>query len=455
MNRSLSYAAIISVGGFIFGFDAAVISGVVGDVTRQFDLNTWQQGLVVSSPTLGGIIAGLTMGPLADLIGRKRVLILLALLYIVSAGFSALAPNVEMLILARFIGGLAFGSLMIAPLYIAEITHASTRGAVVSMNQLNIVVGLAAAYFSNYFMLQLSQGDAGWVTSLGIDTETWRWMLGIELLPALIWLLCLPLLPESPRWLLVAGQHEAAENILKELYSAAEYQELHEEISQTNVSMSIMERLGVLLSPSMRFALGIGLIVGVAQQITGVNAIYFYAPTIFEASGVGTDAAFAQATLVGIINVVFTVVAILLIDKLGRRPLLIMGLAGVALSLTLAAVGFSTDDTNPTLVLIGILGFVASFAVSLGPVMWVLFSEIFPNRIRGFAIAIVGAINSFTSFVVQQVFPVLLDSIGGSLTLLFYVVMAVFFLVLVVRYLPETRGKTLEELEVVMGTRSS
>ena len=453
MNRSLHCALIVSVGGFLFGFDAAVISGVIGEIATLFDLNPWRQGVVVSAPTLGCILAGLTMGPLCDLVGRKPVLLLLALLYTVSAAASALAPTVEILVLARLVGGLAFGSLMFAPLYIAEITHSKTRGAMVSVNQLNIVIGLSAAYFSNYLLRQLSHSDAAWVGSLGLDTATWRWMFGVEVIPALIWLLLLPLVPESPRWLLVNGRREAAERILETLYSAAERQSLREDISQPEESATLREGLGILVSRPMRFALGIGLMVGVAQQITGVNAIYFYAPTIFEASGVGTDAALAQATWVGVTNVVFTVVAMLLIDRLGRRPLLMAGLAGIALSLALAAAGFAAEGGNPTLVLAGILGFVASFAVSLGPVMWVLFSEIYPNRIRGIAVAFVGVVNGLTSYLVQLVFPVLLDTVGGSPTLLFYSVMALGFLALVALYLPETRGRTLEELEVVMGTR--
>ena len=453
MNKPVFNAVIVSIGGFVFGFDAAVISGVLSEVTVLFALDTWQQGWVVSAPTLGGIIAALTMGPLADLIGRKKVLLLLGALYTVSAGFSAFAPNVETLIIARFVGGLAFGSLMIAPVYIGETTSANTRGAMVSINQLNIVVGLSVAYFSNFLLLQVSQWDSAWVTSLSMNEQIWRWMLGVELIPALIWLLLLPRIPESPRWLLIDGQTERAEGILVRLFDNDEIEHIRAEVYAEHTHPPLLERLQILLSPRLRFAIGVGLIVGIAQQITGVNAIYFYAPTIFEQTGVGTDAAFVQAVYVGITNVVFTVAAIALIDRLGRRPLMIGGLAGVVISLSVAAIGFSNETVNSNLVLLGILGFVASFAISLGPVMWVLFSEIFPNAIRGVAIALVGVVNSATSFFVQLVFPTLLDRLGGSLTLAFYATMGVVFLLLVIRYLPETKGQSLEELELTMGTR--
>lgn len=507
----LLYAVIVSVGGFLFGFDAAVISGVLGQVTFEFQLDPWQQGLVVSAPTLAGIVASLTMGPLCDLVGRKKVLLLLAVLYTISALCSALAPTVAILIAARFIGGLAFGSLMIAPLYIAEITPTARRGAMVSINQLNIVIGFSAAYFSNYLLFSLAQSESTWVHDIGLDGMTWRWMLGIELLPAIIWLAMLPLVPESPRWLMVAGRTGEAAPILAKLFDSDEVDAIKRDIAQTETP-SLGARLSILFSPSLRFAIGIGLIVGVAQQITGVNAIYFYAPVIFEQSGVGTDAAFVQATYVGVTNVVFTIIAITLIDRIGRRPLLVAGLLGVALSLFSVSVGFSdasyrlsreqltqfppdiaakledvagitfesdlefkaslrdelnVDEFNAfearliqsaieidaALVLIGILGFVASFAVSLGPVMWVLFAEIFPNIIRGVAIAFVGLFNGATSFLVQLVFPTLLGSLGAATTFAGYAAMAVLFFLLIARYLPETRGQSLEQLETVMGTR--
>lgn len=507
-----TYAAIVSLGGFVFGFDASVISGVVGFVSGEFGLSAFQQGWVVSAPTLGAAIAALAAGPISDQIGRKKVLQIIAFLYVVSAIASALAPNYQMLVFARFLGGLAFASLMIAPMYIAEIAPAEYRGKMVSMNQLNIMIGFSAAYFGNYLFLQASESSVGWITALGINTYTWRWMLGIETLPAGIYFLTLFTIPESPRWLVLQSNLEEARKVLGK-YSepdavTAKIQAIRETAHQ-HVEPFLF-RLKELFSPALRFALLIGLIVGIAQQITGINAVYFYAPSIFEQSGVGKDAAFAQAIVVGLINVIFTLIAIALIDRLGRKPLLLGGLTGVFLSMMLSAYGFhqatytltetavvSLEETvdreklnpmvgivyesdvpfkkalqqhlgeddartheaaliqagvqmNPWLVLLGILGFVASFAVSLGPVMWVMFSEIFPNRLRGIAISFVGVINSAVSFLVQFLFPWEISAIGAAATFFIYGAFAALGLALVAWLFPETKGVPLEKLELIL-----
>lgn len=509
-RTALYYAAIISLGGFLFGFDAAVISGVVGFITPLFDLNEFQIGLVVSAPSLAAIFAALTVGPIADQIGRKKVMLTLALLYTVSAIASAFAPNFVTLVAARFIGGLAFGTLMLAPIYIAEIAPAKLRGRMVSVNQLNIVIGFSAAYFANYFLLSASQSGAEWVSAIGLDESAWRWMLGIEAIPAASYFLLMLLVPESPRWLVLHGQTDRATGILERITPAARIDDKLRAIaaSAAGAGESLWNRLRQLFRPELRLVLVVGLIVGIAQQASGINSVYFYAPTIFEQSGVGTNAAFMQATYIGIINVVFTVIAILTIDRFGRKPLLILGLAGVVVSMSITAYGFhqasyrmpaeaatafaerleapalaqladvsfdndvefkaaiaeiigesamrahasefiqASIQMNPRLVLIGILGFVASFAMSLGPVMWVLFSEIFPNRIRGVAMSVMGVVNSGVSTGVQFIFPWELENLGTALTFLLYAAVAVVCLVLVARLLPETRGRTLEELEL-------
>ncbi|CAM2005495.1 sugar porter family MFS transporter [Acanthopleuribacter pedis] len=506
-QRVFFTAAIVSLGGFVFGYDASVISGVVGFVTGEFGLNEWQQGFVVSAPTLGALLAATVAGVAADRIGRRKVLQIIAFLYLLSAIGSALAPSYAMLVAARFIGGLAFASLMIAPMYIAEISPAALRGKMVSINQLNIMLGFSASYFANYLLLQASGWQASWVTNLGLDTAVWRWMLGLEILPAGAYFILLHFVPESPRWLVVAGRAREAEAVLLRVMPedevAAHVQAVQSSAAEHRPGLGA--HLRELFSPKLRFALTIGVIVGVAQQITGINAIYFYAPSIFEQSGVGTDAAFAQAICVGLINVVFTLIAMALIDKLGRKPLLIGGLTGICVSMALCAYGFSSAtylleadtlpalpiaagsldalvglrfdsdvafkaalaealgadvarahqaallqaaiDMNPWLVLFGILGFVASFAVSLGPVMWVLFAEIFPNHIRGLAISLVGAINSLVSFAVQFLFPWELAHLGAALTFGIYGVFALIGVLLVAWILPETKGKSLEELE--------
>ena len=502
-------ALIVALGGFLMGFDASVISGVVKFIEPQFDLTKLQLGWAVSSLTLTATLAMMESGPLSDLIGRKKVLSL----YAISAVCSAVAPTFWFLVVARMIGGFGVGaSLIIAPMYIAEISPPEMRGQMVSFNQLNIVIGISAAFFTNYLILQLGQSDAAWAQSLMFGPYNWRWMLGLETLPAIIYFGSLFAVPESPRWLVMKGHDAEGLDIMTR---ASGEQEAQRELSEVKASLARdahKEKAAIaeLFVPAMRLVLTIGIVVAIIQQITGINSVFFYAPMIFEQSGIGTDASFAQAVLVGIINLVFTVVAILFVDRLGRKPLLGVGLAGIALSMFLLAYGFYSatytltpetvaelpaevqvdalrsleattfegdvafktavrsalgDDLatqyesdlitaaikmNPTLVLFGILGFVASFAFSIGPVMWVLFSELFPNRIRGIAISFVGLINSAVSFFVQLVFPWELANFGSALTFLIYGLFAAVGLVFIMIVLPETKGKSLEELETIL-----
>ena len=284
-------AVVVSLGGFIFGFDASVISGVVAYVSQEYGLDVWQQGLVVSAPSLAAILASLTVVPLSDVVGRRRMLIIVAVLYLVSAVASALAPGFLTLVLARAIGGLAFGSLMVTPIYVAEIAPARLRGVLVSVNQMNIVVGLSAAYFGNYLIVALSGRDYPWVAQLGINTVPWRWMLGLQILPAAAWVGLLFLVPESPRWLIVKGRLEEARRVLRGMVAAAEVEPQITSVLETlrESAESGRTKFRQLISKQMRLALFIGVIVAVAQQITGINAVFFFATSIFEKCGVGRD----------------------------------------------------------------------------------------------------------------------------------------------------------------------
>ena len=501
-------ATLIAVGGFLFGFDASVISGVVGYISTDFSLTDLEIGLVVGAPTIGGLIGGVLSGFIADAIGRKRVLLGLGVLYLVSAVISALAPSYPTLVFARAMGGLAFASLSIAPMYIAEIAPEQRRGFYVSFNQFAIVLGFSAAYFANYALVSASQLESHWIQVLAIDTLTWRWMLGLEIVPALVWLVALTQVPETPRWLALNNREAEAQQLLATLQEASVAEVTFEAIKRSgDETMGQLKKLKELVSPSLRVPFFIAISVGIVQQITGINAVFFYAPTIFEQSGVGTNAAFAQATVVGLTNVLFTVVAMVLIDRLGRKPLLIAGLAGIIVSMSLVSYGFgqatytltetsvsaleidakskdnlralsgtvfqsdvafkeavaaqidpqvarnqesaiiaSAISVNAVLVLAGILGFVASFAISLGPVMWVLFSEVFPNRIRGIAIGVATIFNSGASFLVQFLFPWQLNTFGTSTTFALFAFVGLLGLGLIWR-LPETKGETLERLE--------
>ena len=456
---TIRVALIVALGGFLMGFDASVISGVVGFIGPEFSLTNIQIGWVVASLTLTSTLAMMVSGPISDRFGRRPVLKVAALLFMVSAVASAMAPDYLTLVMARMLGGFGVGAaLIIAPMYIAEISPADVRGRMVSFNQLNIVIGISVAYFSNYLILSLGQSDLAWAHSLQLGELNWRWMLGIEALPAVVYFFALFSVPESPRWLAMRNRASEAMEILTRV-SGSSAAEASLKGVQEGLDAEAEQEKGTireLFMPAMRLVLTIGIVIAILQQITGINSVFFYAPMIFEQSGIGTDAAFMQAVLVGIVNLVATIVAILLIDKIGRRPLMICGLVIIAGSMLLLAYGFGMADVgvdgelmnmNPGLILFAILSFVAGFGISLGPVMWVLFSELFPNRIRGIAISFCGLINSSVSFIVQLVFPWELEHLGPSTTFLIYGSFAIVGLLFVLRVLPETKGRSLEELQ--------
>ncbi len=509
----VTVALIVALGGFLMGFDASVISGVNKFIELEFALTKLELGWAVASLTLSATIAMMIAGPLSDRISRKKVLTIAAILYAVSAIGSAFAPSYWFLVLARMIGGLGVGaSLIIAPMYIAEISPPEMRGRMVSFNQLNIVLGISVAFFSNYLVLQLGQSDLSWAQALGFDEYNWRWMLGLETVPAVLYFAGLFFVPRSPRWLIMKSRFDEALEVMTRASGREKATIELETVKASILKDERSDRLPIkeLFKPALRFVLTIGIVVAILQQITGINSVFFYAPMIFEQSGIGTDASFVQAILVGLVNLVFTVLAIAFIDKFGRKPLLVGGVAGIAICMFLLSYGFrqatytlteesvqalpteinreqlstlvgTTYDTdlafkralknalgddaaktyesqlitaganiNAMLILISILGFVASFAISIGPVMWVLFSELFPNFIRGLAVSFVGLINSAVSFGVQFVFPWELANLGSSVTFLIYGLFAAAGLIFIAAVIPETKGKSLEELEIML-----
>ena len=303
-------ALIVALGGFLMGFDASVISGVVGFIETEFQLSKIELGWSVSSLALTATFAMMVAGPLSDRIGRRPVLKIAAVLFALSAVASAIAPNFLLLVIARMVGGLGVGAaLIIAPMYIAEIAPAEIRGRMVSFNQLNIVIGISAAFFSNYLVLTLGQSDLAWAESLRLGDWNWRWMLGIETLPAILYFLALFSVPESPRWLALRGREDEALEVLEKVsgpeQAAADLKAVHESIEAEAEVGGVS--LKALFHPSMKLVLTIGVSVGILQQITGINSVFFYSPMIFEQSGIGTNAAFMQAVLVGLVNLVFTV----------------------------------------------------------------------------------------------------------------------------------------------------
>jgi len=496
---------IVALGGFLFGFDAGIISGVMSYAGPEFNLSEIESGWVVSAPSFAAMFAMLFSGRLSDIIGRKKTLIFVAFLYAISAILSAMAISYEMLYIARIIGGIAFGAaLVLAPMYIAEISTAENRGKLVSLQQLNIVFGFFAAFLSNYFFNKYNTSDSNFLT----DENVWRWMLGVELFPAIIYFIFLFFVPKSPRWMYLKGQVADAKEVLNKIHGeergSLEIISIEKNINEDKNKSAL--KIKDILKPALRFILVVGLIVGVLQQITGINAVYFYATSIFKQTGIGTDAAFSSGVLLSTISVIFTFVAIYLIDRMGRRPLLLIGTAGITISLLLCAYGFkqatyqlskekisqlefsgsqellpfaekiyhndvdfkndmktalgnkvyskndgaileAATNINASLILIGILGFIACFAFSLGPVMWVLLSELYPLKYRGLAIGIIAFINSLISSLVQLIFPWELSNLGNALTFFIFGAIAFIGFFVMLKILPETKGKSLEELE--------
>lgn len=507
-KRAVRSALIVALGGFIFGLDAALISGGITSIREQFGLNDIEIGTVVSAPGFGVLFALLVTGAVCDKFGRKMTLLIIAALYLVSAISSFLAPTYEFLVGARFLGGLAFTSLSVASIYIGEIAPPKARGKLVSVNQLTIVVGLAIAFFINYGIFLLAKSDAGWVTGLGIDAEPWRWMLGVEIIPATAWLLLLLTIPQSPRWLFEKGRTEEARKVLESLGEDESVAIIFEKDAD-RPPFTVLGSLNSLSTTHLRAAAFVGLIVAFVQPLTGINSIMFYAPVVFEQLGIGESAALVQTIAVGLVSVVFTLIALSLIDRIGRRPLLLVGLSLIIVSLCLSAYGFHsaryvlTEDTlatlaaggsidtaalsslagqeftsdvsfkralvealgfdaaraaegdlmaaaaqiNPWLIILGVMGLVAAFNLSIGPIMWVMLSEVFPISVRSVAITGCALFTSLLNYFVQQAFPWQLANWGAANVFLFYAGCVVFGLFGIYFKVPETKNKSIEEIE--------
>ncbi|MEN0038104.1 MAG: sugar porter family MFS transporter [Cellvibrio sp.] len=590
-------ALIVALGGFLLGFDGTVNSGAIPfyRVSLAIYDDSFLLGLSSGAIILGSIFGNLIAGVVGDALGRKRALLITGVLFALAALGTALASHITVFIIAKIIGGFGVGiAILIAPVYIAEIAPAEQRGRLVSINQLNIVLGIFAAYFSNYFILQ-------WVQNPELN---WRWMLGVGFFPAAAYLILLALIPESPRWLLGKGREQEARLVLARLRAAhevdAELATIKNSLAQhstTNMQTgapqkSLRNELRQLFAKPMRRILWIAMALALFQQLSGINSVLYYAPMVFESSGVGRDNAFLQTIILGLVFVITTLIAMVLIDKIGRKLLLIIGTSVMALSLGLAsfaffqaryqidtndvqnvraelfkqvllakaanldpdtyqqdALVFEQDDAvfkqgeheiirlsltdadlkikqqeldllaggltsltgkeftsevqlfaavklavkdqiiaqrqqgdleayadaqdehaltlavnqhlsvyqteilkaaisiNAMAVLIGLLGFIAGFSISLGPVTWTMLAEIFPNHLRAIGISTAGVLNAATSFTVASLFPWQLDVIGSAFTYLIYAFCMLLCLVVVVRFIPETKGKTLEQLE--------
>lgn len=430
---------VAAVGGLLFGYDTAVVAGAIGFIQKRYDLSATMVGWIASCALVGCMVGAMFAGKLSDKIGRKKVLILSGILFGISSAGIALPMNLDWFIIFRVIGGLGIGiASMLAPMYISEIAPAEIRGRLVSINQLGIVSGILLIYFVNATI-------AGWYDEAWNISTGWRWMFGSGLFPSVFFLLLLFFVPESPRWLAQKERYDEAKLILTKVNGSAKADHELAEIKET----LIIEKssLADILKPGIRKALIIGVILCIFSQVTGINAIMYYAPEIFKSTGDASGSALMQTVLVGIINVLFTLVAIKYVDRWGRRTLLLIGCAGMAVCLAIVGSAFYFGFAKGYLVLIAILAYISFFAISLGPLAFVVIAEIFSNRNRGMAMSVCIFFLWASVYAVSQSFPMLLASIGSSLTFWVYMLMSVFAFLFVYKLIPETKGKSLEEIE--------
>jgi len=437
---------VAALGGLLFGYDTAVISGGIGFLIKRFELDPAQEGWAASCALIGCIIGVAIAGTLSDRLGRKKVLILSAVMFLVSALGTALPRTLEEFIIFRIIGGFGVGAAsMTSPMYIAEISPARIRGRMVSVNQFAIVFGMLMVYFVNYFIA--AQGSEEWNVQFG-----WRWMFGSEAIPALLLLILLFLVPESPRWLTKQQRSDEALAILSRADGADHAR--HELAAIQDAIAHESGSIAQLLKPGMRIVLIIGVVLAVLQQVTGINVFLYYAPEIFKKLGTGSHIALLQTIVVGAVNLLFTIIAIWTVDRLGRKPLMIIGSAGMGIALM--AMGLAVYYQKTELwALIFILGYIACFALSVGPVTWVILSEIFPTKIRGRAMAIATVCLWAANYVVSQTFPMmnknewLVDKFHHAFPFWIYGLFCVVLVVFVCLFVPETKGISLEQIETI------
>ncbi len=442
-TQSLKYVyqctLVAAVGGLLFGYDTAVVSGAIGFIQEKYQLSAAMTGWVASCALVGCMVGAMFAGPVSDKLGRKKVLMISGVAFAVSSLGIMIPMDLSWFIFFRFIGGVGIGiASMLAPMYISEIAPAEIRGRLVSIYQLGIVIGILLIYFVNAAIAGMY--DHSWNVN-----EGWRWMFGSGIIPSIIFIFLLLIVPESPRWLAQENKWKEAEDILTKVGGAdaakIELSNIRESFNIQQVSFS------KLLKPGLRTALIIGVILSVFSQVTGINVIMYYAPEIFKATGDGSSSALFQTVLVGGINTLMTIVAIKYVDKWGRRKLLLIGAAGMAICLALIGLAFYTGNEKGYWVLIGILAYISFFAISLGPLTFVVVSEIFPTHIRGRAMSVAIFFLWLSVYVVSQTFPMLLEAIGSAWTFWIYMVMSVLAFIFVFTQVPETKGKSLEEIE--------
>ena len=431
----LTISLVTALGGLLFGFDISVISGTIPFLQKVFVLSETMKGWIVSSALIGCILGASYSGRLGDKFGRKKVLLITSILFGISAIGSGFSNTIPAFVFYRILGGLAVGGAsVLAPMYIAEVSPAHLRGRMVSINQLTIVIGISMAYYSNWFLL-------------GIGENAWRWMFAAEAVPSLLFFGALFIVPESPRWLVARQNENKAKQVLEKI---ADTNFALFELSEIKESLKGNEKRGTLkdaFKKKYSFILFLGIFLAVFQQWSGINVIFFYAPDIFARANLGVDAALFQTTLIGIMNVVFTILAMRVIDKLGRKLLMLIGSAGMAVCYLIIGYLFMNGNTDGWLLLSFIIITPAFFAFGLGPTVWVVLSEIFPNKIRGAAMSVSTFALWVACYLLTLTFPIFVEWFNAANTFWIYAAICVTGFIVILKYLPETKGISLEKLE--------
>ncbi|MTV19659.1 sugar porter family MFS transporter [Staphylococcus delphini] len=430
-----------ALGGLLYGYDMGVISGALLYLKDDIPLNAYTEGLVVSSMLVGAIVGAGLSGPLSEKLGRRRLVFIISIVFIIGALILALAPTMEILVLGRVIIGLAVGgSTAIVPVYLSELAPTDARGSLSSLNQLMITIGILASYLVNYAFAPI---------------EGWRWMLGLAVVPSLILMIGVIFMPESPRWLLEKRGEKAARDVMKLTYPASEID--HEIENMKKINQIADNTWTVLKSPWLLSTIIIGSIFALLQQLIGINAIIYYAPKIFATAGLGESTAILSTVGIGVVNVLVTIFAISIIDKIDRKKLLVIGNIGMVASLLImsALIWLIGVNSAAWIIMLCLTTFIIFFGVSWGPVLWVMLPELFPMRARGAATGIAALVLSIGSLLVAQFFPVLTDVLEVQQVFLIFAVIGVIAMIFVMKFLPETRGRSLEQIEQDLRARTN
>ena len=447
-------SVVAALGGFLFGYDTAVISGTIAQVTQLFQLDALQQGWYVGCALVGSIVGVLFAGILSDKLGRKLTMVISAVLFSTSALGCALSADFTQLVIYRIIGGVGIGVVsIVSPLYISEVAVAQYRGRLVSLYQLAVTVGFLGAYLVNYQLLAWAESgtqlSVDWLNKVFI-TEVWRGMLGMETLPAILFFIIIFFIPESPRWLIVRGKELKAVNILEKIYNSITEAKSQLKETKSVLTSETRSEWSLLMKPGIFKAVIIGVCIAILGQFMGVNAVLYYGPSIFENAGLsGGDSLFYQV-LVGLVNTWTTVLALVIIDKVGRKKLVYYGVSGMVLSLVLIGLYFLFGDSlgvSSLFLLVFFLFYVFCCAVSICAVVFVLLSEMYPTKVRGLAMSIAGFALWIGTYLIGQLTPWMLQNLTPAGTFFLFAVMCVPYMLIVWKLVPETTGKSLEEIE--------